>query len=407
MVFYLRILSGAAADTEPRVQWLAPDADGPGVDGTPGDAAAAHAGSGRVVMLAPSEDVLLTEVELPGRNRQRLRQALPYAMEEQLIDEVEDMSFVLGPARGGQRYSVAAVHRRRMEDWLGVAGAAGLHLDALVSDVLAIPLPEDGWAVYLEPGRVLVRTGPAAGFAATPDTAALLIEQALGEAAEAAPARIRVYDGAGTGGDYLRPGASGTEPPQVETVPHAGGLLTLARAAEAQRALSLLQGEFSPRAQLGRKLRPWVPSAALLAILLLLQPVVFFVDYRQAVRQSEQLQAQIEATFREALPGVTRVVNPRAQMDSRLKELRGRGAGAGGSFTEMLGKAGPLLARSEVQLKSLRYRGGQLDIELEAADFQRLDQLKRQLDDAGGWSIEIQSATARDDKVDGRIVIRG
>jgi len=365
---------------------------------------AAEVGATRVVLLAPGEEVLLTEAALPGRNRQRLTQALPYAMEEQLIDDVDQMHFVLGPSVGDGRYSTAVVHRSRLERWLARAQTGGVHLDAVVPDVLALPLAEDGWTVFLESGRVLVRTGPYAGFAATPDTAPMLLAHALREAGEAAPTVIRVYDAAGTGGDYLRPTAS--EPP-LETLPYSGGLLGLAAESGAGRTLNLLQGDFSPRAQLSRRLRPWYATAALVAALLVLQPAVFAYEHWQATQRSDRLRQAIEATYREAFPDAQRVVNPRAQMESRLSKLRARAGGAGGGFIEMLAVAGPLLGGEGIHLKSLRYRDGQLDVELQAADFQRLEGLKQQLSEAATWSIEIQSATAREDKVDGRLLIRG
>lgn len=366
--------------------------------------AASRVGSSRLVLLAPSEAVLLAEVALPGRNRQRLLQALPYAMEEQLIDDVEDMHFVLGQLAADGRYHAAAVNRARLGAWLAAAQEGGVHVDAVVPDVLVLPFAPDTWTAFLEPGRVLVRTGLHSGFAATPETAPVLLEHALTDAAEHAPAVIRVYDAAGSGGDYLRPVPS--EPP-LETLPYGNGLLGLAAEHGTSAALNLLQGEFSPRARLRRRLRPWYPSAALAGALLLLQPAVFAYEHWQAAQRSQALQEAIEATYRQAFPDAQRVVNARAQMESRLNDLRSRAGGAGSGFIDMLGAAGPLLGADGVEITSLRYRRGELDVELLAADFQRLERLKDQLSEAAQWGIEIQSATSRDDQVQGRLLIRG
>lgn len=403
---FLRLPPGPVQeDADPPLEWLFSDPARAGhrVVRATGAEVAPEVGAARVVLLAPTEEVLLTEAALPGRNRQRLLQALPYALEEQLIDDVDQMHFVLGPSLGEGRYSTAVVHRGRLEQWLSLTQVGGIHLDAVIPDVLALPLAEGAWTVFLEAGRVLVRTGPYGGFAATPDTAPMLLAHALGGAGDAVPGVIRVYDAAGTGGDFLRPAAS--QPP-LETLPYSGGLLGLAAESGAGRTLNLLQGEFSPRAQLSRRLRPWYATAALVAALLILQPAVFAYEHWQASQRSERLRQAIESTYREAFPEAQRIVNPRAQMEARLRELRARAGGTGGGFIDMLAVAGPLLDGEGIHLRSLRYREGQLDVELEAADFQRLEGLKEQLSKAG-LSIEIQSATSREDKVDGRLLIRG
>ena len=49
-----------------------------------------------VIVVVPARDVLLISAQLPKMNRSRLLQALPFALEEQLIDDVEDLHFAAG-----------------------------------------------------------------------------------------------------------------------------------------------------------------------------------------------------------------------------------------------------------------------------------------------------------------------
>ncbi len=50
----------------------------------------------RVTVLVPATSVLLTHVSLPVKNRQRLLQAIPFALEEQLASDIDMQHFVLG-----------------------------------------------------------------------------------------------------------------------------------------------------------------------------------------------------------------------------------------------------------------------------------------------------------------------
>jgi type II secretory pathway component PulL len=59
-----------------------------------------------------------------------------------------------------------------------------------------------------------------------------------------------------------------------------------------------------------------------------------------------------------------------------------------------------------VQLQNLRYRQGEIELELELKDLPALDALKASLQQQG-LEVEIRNASSRDDRVEGRVAIRG
>ena len=52
----------------------------------------------KVVVLIDSSNVHLNHVQLPTTNRQKMLRAIPYALEEQLAEDIEDFHFVIGKA---------------------------------------------------------------------------------------------------------------------------------------------------------------------------------------------------------------------------------------------------------------------------------------------------------------------
>ena len=132
------------------------------------------------------------------------------------------------------------------------------------------------------------------------------------------------------------------------------------------------------------------------------------VDYFRLSKESEQLRAQIEQTFKEALPETRRIVNPRIQMQQQLDKLQ-RQQGAGGGFLSLLGQSGSVLRGMEgVEVSAATFRAGRLDVELTVSNLQLLDQLKQTLMEAGRLSVEIQSATTgKDQRVQSRLRIEG
>lgn len=122
----------------------------------------------RDLLLVPAEQVLTLSVALPLPSHAKRLAALPFAVEDRIVDRVDAVHLVLGAPLAAGGYAAGVVDRDRMAGWVGAAEAAGLADAAIMPDALALPLPEAGhWHVKREGGgRILVRTAEGAGFAA-------------------------------------------------------------------------------------------------------------------------------------------------------------------------------------------------------------------------------------------------
>src|SRR5579863_6538850 len=97
--------------------WLI--ADSRGAQDGPLSLAAPRAAGRRVCLLVPGSDVLLTEPEVPVKAGARLAQLVPYALEEHLADDIEELHFALGKRSGDSpRAPVAVVARSLLQEWL-------------------------------------------------------------------------------------------------------------------------------------------------------------------------------------------------------------------------------------------------------------------------------------------------
>src|ERR1700694_640294 len=89
---------------EEPASWLVADARGapagPPQSG-PLMLAAARAAGRRVCVLAPGADVLLAEPDVPVKAGAKLQQLVPYALEEHLADDIDDLHFAIGRGGGG------------------------------------------------------------------------------------------------------------------------------------------------------------------------------------------------------------------------------------------------------------------------------------------------------------------
>lgn len=367
------------------------------------EAAVAAATGMRAVVLVPGIECLLTTVQIPGHSRKKLLQAVPYALEEHLSDEVENLHFAVAAAPEDGAWPVVVVSNHYMEALQQQIADAGLDVQQVVPELLAIPYDENEISVLLDNEQALVRTGRSSGYAVDTDNLGLMLTGRQSEDEDEPMPVLRLIAAPGT----LLP----------ETIEYDGEvrlepllcdpLEVFAQGLDAG-AINLLQGRFSRAAEWGQALRPWRATAALLLAGILVSNVVMGIDYYRLSRESEQLRAQIEKTFKTALPGTKRIVNPRVQMQQQLDKLQRR-QGSGVNFLTLLAQSGAVLkGRQGVDITGATFRAGRLDVDLTVADLQLLDQLKQALMQNGSLTVEIQSATTGpDQRVQSRLRIQG
>lgn len=393
-----------APDDMETVTWLRLDADGqPASELQAGlvEQATAGAEGCRVVVLIPGTDVTFTEAEVPTQSRQRVQRAVPFALEDQLADEIEDLHFVIGPRTDSGAYPVAVVRREKMDAWLAALMSADLNPQLMLPDVLSVPLVAGGWSLLLDSDIAVLRNGPWSGYAMEADLLPALIQIAADD--DETPDAIHCYTCTPVRSsilDAIRIIDEGCEEDVMQV---------LASGYTGSEPMNLLQGDYSRSEQLSRLLKPWRASAALLVAGIVLYLAQLGIEYAQLEKVRTALATEMEQVYRGAFPDSRKVVNPAVQMKQKLAALLGEQGKGGTGFLTLLSKAGSVLhIEKGIEISGASFRDGRLDVEVQATDLQTLDRLKQQLIAKGGMKVEIQSATASaGSRVQGRLRIQG
>src|SRR5271163_3963503 len=139
--------------------------------------AAAVSRTGKVVALAPATQILLAEPELPPGSGVKLARAVPFALEEQLTEDVDQLCFALGRRLPNGRTPVAVVARTTLQGWIAQLAAAGIEPVAIYADISLMPENPGQTVLWLEGSRLAVRRPGALPFAVelTPIAEALVV----------------------------------------------------------------------------------------------------------------------------------------------------------------------------------------------------------------------------------------
>jgi general secretion pathway protein L len=377
-----------------RVEWYS---DGNGGVCTPAELVGQAVGC-RLLLVAPGESVFLTRVSVPGSNRATWLKVIPYSLEDNLADDVEDLHFALGTAGRDEAVPVAVIRHATLRHWLERCTEAGVTPSWVIPDPLLLPWTEGEWSLLLETERVVVRCGLWEGFATERESLAPLLSLALHAAAKP-PAAVRVW-----GDDAVSDLAGlGLEPALQEP---AGALAVLASGYQPGAGINLLQGAYGPQAHLSKWLRPWRAAAVLVAAWLGLQVAMQGAEYWRLQQEQTQLRAEMERIYKDAVPDALKIVNPRVQLENHLLELRKGGDGGGMVFLDLLLRGGqPLQNLPGVTLRGLRYKTEQLDLDLESNTLETLDQLKERYGQQPELNAQMRT-TKREGKVESQITLK-
>jgi general secretion pathway protein L len=319
-----------------------------------------RAGNRPVDVLVPAAAMTLTSVHLPEKGQRQALKALPFMLEEALAEDVDAMHFTVGP-RDGDALSVVAVAHEQMQTWLSCLTEAGLKVKRIVPDCLALPLQECQWAAMNFGNELLLRTGLATGQSLPLPWLPIALEQ------------LRPAQGEVSVASYTDMQLEGVElKPQSLELP----MLVLARGI-LHAPVNLLGGVYTPKREYSKQLMMWKSAAIVIAIACVLALVNKGLTIHQVNGQIADLKAQSESIYQQLVPGNSRIVNLRSQMESQLRALQGQGSGA--EFFAMLdGLQDAFKQVPELKPNSLRFESARNEIRMQvsAKNYAQIEKFK-------------------------------
>jgi general secretion pathway protein L len=374
--------------------------------------------SARVVAIAPATQILLAEPDLPPGSGVKLARAVPFALEEQLTEDVDQLVFALGKRRESGGTPVAVVSRSVLQGWIADLKAAGIDPIAIYPDMSLLPQNPGQTVLWYESGRLSVRRPGSLPFAVelTPVTEALIVAGIIADPM-AAPDLTAETQGAPLENaifyatredwalvqDEIDKVVDEFGSLKIQLLPD-GPLPWLARDFAATDAINLLQGEFARTTDYGARWHRWRTAAALAGALLIVHVAAQAYQWRQAKRDSAALDSEIAQVFATAMPS-DQMQDPRRQMQLRLDRIRHSGPGPQYFLRTLQTLSGALATAPKTSVDSMSYREQALDLKVTAPSLAALSQLSQSVG-REGLTAEIQSSTPVGDGVEAHLQVR-
>ncbi|HKU15302.1 MAG TPA: type II secretion system protein GspL [Steroidobacteraceae bacterium] len=398
-------LHASAAGTS--ADWIVMDAAGArrgNVQSGPLDLAPASAAGKKVIVLVPGTDALLAEPVLPVKSGAKLAQVVPFALEEHLAADVEDLHFAVGKRETRPGTPVTVVSHARMEAWQAILADAGLHADALYPETAALPETPNAVTLLIDGARVYVRRPETPGTVLDVEPLIEALQLALASGEEARE-HVTIYvseDDYERERELLEGLREFTASLQLKLLPD-GPLPLLAANIVRSTAVNLLQGRYQSKRKLNVSFAPWRYAAVLAVVFLAAHLGLKTWQYFHYRAQEARLDSQIGDLYQQLMPGapLPEAARARELVEARLSQLRGTGPVSGMMAT--LATLGEALGQAPgTNVEALVYRNNQTDLRVLAPSVDVLDRI-RQFAGERGLDARIESASPRESKFEGRL----
>lgn len=380
-----------------------------------------------VAVIVAAEYALSLRVEIPSSQLRQIRQALPFAVEEMIADDIDNIHAAIPSTFRASlpQIDTAIVNHRLLIDWLDVLHGCDLSPDFMLIDGLCLPREEGSWTIAVVDQRVLIRTDKNRVVAVQPDDVELVIgamleQQQQERSAEAVALvdrpqlHIMASQTSGRDANVVKQIAAFLKKAYADYTIKAtlykqdpAQLLSFDWQDQALHGINLLQGGYATQQASEGMQRHWglVASVASVGVLLFLV-LTLSAGWIFQIRAG-QLQDQSITAYRQIFPNERRVVNPRKQLQNHLRE---RGTQGNHSFLALLAETARGIqgesASPDITLTQIRFNSdqGNLRFEVNGRSLDQLDQFKNLLA-SSGLQVDINSASEQEGGVIGRIVV--
>jgi general secretion pathway protein L len=369
-----------------------------------------------LIGLIPGDEAAFCLANIPAKQQRFIAQALPYAVEEQLAQDIETLHLALGN-RSDEGYRVAAIDRERMANWFSVfSGWRDLTLSAIYADASLLPPGIDGWSACVD-GEVTLLLGPAGEWLSVQTANLSMFLQTLAVPGSGDVMALTLYLEGQAGDELSSLIADRVAREEIEiTTEHPEclpiELLALSHQSQSSGVINLCQGNFAAGPAKKSALAPWRPLILIAAAWLVLQLSLETGLGWYYQSQADDLNAQAMGVYREAFPDDRRTHpgNVRRVVEGQLRQNADSGPSL--NFITLMKFTGQQYAAvsgsNGIRFNSLNYNQarGELVVDLRADSYDLMSRLRNGLA-AQGLDAKIGSVVNEAGEIRGRLTVSG
>ncbi len=363
------------------------------------------------VVLLNSQCLHINQLHLPTQNMQKMLKAIPYAIEEFIAEDIENFHFVVSKNKHNDKTSVVGIDKTTLQSIIQIFQQANIFIERIIPDVLCMAGDASNrqWACLNYHENSYLQTDRLNGMMLSHDILPYVLTKMLQDESQIIPEKILLFNEQEDSSTFDELKIENKDIELISIVYNTHPLVVFCGFYKQVLPLNLLQNKFKPKRKSSGYWHHWRLAASIAAIWLVLHLGLTSFQYSKLTEENNITKATIEKIYKKAFPKSRKIVNPRVQMEQKLKALKSNSGNSNNGLIFLLAESFGTLShdKKNITLQSLTFRNNRMDIGLDSTNLQAIENLNKNLNNNSKIKSEITSSSSEKDKVKGNLRIEG
>lgn len=361
------------------------------------------------ILLLNSQCLHINEIQLPTQNVQKMLKAVPYAIEEFIADDVENLHFVVAKSKTGNTTHVVGINKATLQTIIDTFQTADIRIEKIIPDALCLAANEQQWVTLNYQCHNYLQINKLNGIIVSQDLLPYILEKKLEDETTVKPEKILVFSESESTASFDSSSLTKNDIEIINISYNTHPLVVFCGNYKQASSLNLMQHDFKLKSKSSGYWKQWRLAAVLAGTWLLLHLGVTYFQFNQLKEENIVTKNKIVKIYKTTFPESRKINNPRKQMEQKLNELKSSSGNASNGLLFILEEAFSDLGQEikDVSFRSITFRNNRMDIGLESKNLQAIENLNRKLNANNAIKSEISSSSAEKDSVKGNLRVEG
>ena len=355
-----------------------------------------------VTLIVPGADVMACDVPSAGLDKKHLAKMLPFELEDQVIDPVENLHMSYGEM-GEESVPVHYIKTDKFASILAPLTEVGCEVVESIPDFTLLEVEANTIALLYDGQSIIVNIGNSRRFTTDAQLAKPIFERL--EIDFDAITRLELIAETYEELEKLHTWIPEVWDDDFEISMNESHFWNRISSAHAQGNMNLRRGEFARRLPFERWAQIWKIPAAAMGVAFIVATILMAGEYFVAKGEAKQIRKNIQEVYLKAVPN-----GKKGDEEGRLRAMLKNVSKTGSQPTnlmDLLGGVSKVIGQMDtVKLSNFRYNGDQreLQVTIEIKSLNELNQFKEKLE-GQGLKVDSPRSSAQGDAYQARMKI--
>jgi general secretion pathway protein L len=359
--------------------------------------------SNPIFVLLPGTETTTKFLKLPIKSFQKIRAAIPFALEEELAGDIKDLHFSFIKIKGNDEIPIVIIEKKRLNYYQQLLDDCNIEAHLITSELFGLEMIKNTITAMIEPNKIMINNGSNISVVIENDNSHD-INNIINQIKESAN-YIQVY---------LREDIKNHEHLSndlkdnhdnidIKLIP-SHSLQKLSQTIINSNSVNLLQGKYAAKIDLEKYFKPWKYAAISIIALcftLLLNKALL---YNKLTNDESDLATRFANEYKK-FDSRIRNINDPIQLISAL-QINGPIKSEVSLFLGSLDNLSEALNRNNAYINSITYQDNIVNIRITSPDVTSLDKIRRNINQNSVFLATILSTNQISNNIESRLELR-